>query len=253
MMEHHAMNTAPNHDTTVVINEYQQPIGRPVPGWTPRGEPPRTPLAGRYCRVEPLDPNRHAQALYQAYCAAPDGSDWTYLSSGPFSDFASFHAYLTRTAESVDPLHFAVVDPATGDAVGTLALMRIDRANGVIEVGFIAYSRRLKRTPAGTEAIYLLMKRVFDELGYRRFEWKCDSLNAPSRSAALRYGFQYEGLFRQAVVYKGRSRDTALFSIIDGEWPAIRAGFEQWLAADNFDAQGHQREPLGKLIAAQRT
>jgi RimJ/RimL family protein N-acetyltransferase len=146
-----------------------------------------------------------------------------------------------------DPLHHAIIDVATGKAVGTAALMRIDPAHGVIEIGSIAYSPYLKRSRAGTEAMFLFMRRVFDELGYRRYEWKCDSLNAPSRRAAERYGFQYEGTFRQAIVYKGRSRDTAWFSIIDRDWPVIRAGFEQWLAPENFDAAGNQRRSLASL------
>jgi RimJ/RimL family protein N-acetyltransferase len=139
-----------------------------------------------------------------------------------------------------------VVDQATGNAVGTLSLMRIDPAHGAIEVGNVTFSPLMKRTPVSTEAQYLLMKFVFDALGYRRYEWKCDALNAPSRQAALRLGFSFEGIFRQAVIYKGRSRDTAWFSIIDSEWPARRAAFERWLAADNFDASGQQRSKLAQ-------
>ncbi|AOJ85088.1 acetyltransferase [Burkholderia sp. MSMB617WGS] len=233
-------------------NEFGQPIGAPVPGWQPRPAPPRTPMQGRFCRIEPVDASRHADDLYAAYALAADGRDWTYMSAGPFADAASYRAYLAKAAETDDPLHHAIVDLATGKAVGTCALMRTDRANGVIEVGFVAYSPLLQKTCAGTEAMFLLMQRVFDELGYRRFEWKCDSLNAPSRAAALRYGFAYEGLFRQAVVYKGRSRDTAWYSIVDREWPALRSAFGQWLAAGNFDERGRQRQPLATLIAAAR-
>ena len=143
-----------------------------------------------------------------------------------------------------DPLVHAIIDPANGGAVGVASLMRIDAPAGVIEVGGINYSPRLQRRPAATEAMYLLMRRVFDELGYRRYEWKCDALNAPSRAAAQRLGFRYEGLFRQATVYKGRNRDTAWFSIIDSEWPALRAAFEQWLDPANFDVDGRQRQSL---------
>jgi len=148
-----------------------------------------------------------------------------------------------------DPLFHAVVDERSGDAVGVLAYLRIDPQNGAIEVGHINFSPRLQRTPAATEALYLMARRAFDELGYRRYEWKCDSLNAPSRRAATRLGFQFEGLFRQAGVYKGRNRDTAWFSILDAEWPALRTAYEQWLASENFDADGRQRRSLGDLIA----
>lgn len=174
-------------------NAFGQPIGAPVPGWQPRPAPPRTPAQGRFCRIEPVDPGRHADDLHAAYATAADGRDWTYMSAGPFADAESYRAYLRKAAETDDPLHHAIVDLATGKAVGTFALMRADRANGAIEVGFVAYSPLLQKTCAGTEALFLLMRRVFDELGYRRFEWKCDSLNAPSRAAALRYGFTYEG------------------------------------------------------------
>jgi RimJ/RimL family protein N-acetyltransferase len=230
-------------------NEFGQPIGFEVADWKPRPLPPRTAMIGRHVRVEPVDVERDAAALYDAYRSAPDGRDWTYLFVGPFDDFDAYRAHLARMAQTSDPLHYTIIDVATGNAVGTAALMRIDPAHGVIEVGHIAYSPLLKRTPAGTEAMFLLMRRVFDELGYRRYEWKCDSLNAPSRAAALRYGFQFEGIFRQAIVYKSRNRDTAWFSIIDREWPAVRHGFERWLRPENFDANGRQRERLFECIA----
>jgi RimJ/RimL family protein N-acetyltransferase len=209
-------------------------------------------MSGRYCRVEPVDVARDADALYAAYHRTPDGRDWTYMSSGPFTDFADFHRYLTRAAASGDPLHHAIIDRATGNAAGTAALMRVDRTHGTIEIGHVAYSPLLQRTAAGTEAMFLLLKRAFDELGYRRCEWKCDALNAPSRAAAERYGFRFEGVFRQAIVYKNRNRDTAWFSITDAEWPDIRHGFEQWLAPENFDATGRQLAHLGELIGAAR-
>ncbi|MEO7134142.1 MAG: GNAT family protein [Vicinamibacterales bacterium] len=233
-------------------NQFQQPIGPPVSGWTPRALPPRTALIGRYCRLEPVDVDRHAPDLYQAYSEATDGRDWTYLFVGPFSDFASYRDYLTKASAGSDPLHHAIIDLATGKAVGTAALMRIEPAHGVIEVGHITYSPRLQRTPAATEAMYLLMHRVFDELGYRRYEWKCDDNNLRSRAAAVRYGFTFEGIFRQAIVYKQRSRDTAWFSIIDSEWRQIRSGFERWLATENFDAAGRQKQSLSALIAGAR-
>lgn len=225
-------------------NAFDQAIGPALPDWQARPHPPGVTLQGRYCRLEPIDAERHGAQLYRAYAQAPDGRDWTYMMSGPFDDQASYLARARQMQDSRDPLHYSVIDGHSGAALGTLSLMRIDAAHGVIEVGHIAFSPLLKRTRIATEAHYLLMRHVFDELGYRRYEWKCDSLNAPSRQAALRLGFQFEGIFRQAVVYRGRSRDTAWFSIIDGEWPALRSAFTQWLAADNFDAQGQQRQPL---------
>lgn len=230
-------------------NAFDQAIGPALPDWQARPHPPRVTLQGRYCRLEPIDAERHGAQLYRAYAQAPDGRDWTYMMSGPFDDQASYLARARQMQDSRDPLHYSVIDGHSGAALGTLSLMRIDAAHGVIEVGHIAFSPLLKRTRIATEAHYLLMRHVFDELGYRRYEWKCDSLNAPSRQAALRLGFQFEGIFRQAVVYRGRSRDTAWFSIIDGEWPALRSAFTQWLAADNFDAQGQQRQPLGTFRA----
>src|SRR5690606_9253114 len=236
--------------STVTVS--QQPVGQPVHNWTARPRPPREPLAGHYCRLEPMDEARHGDDLYAAFSQTPDDSDWTYTYAGPFADRDSFQAYARKMEASEDPQHYAIVEAGSGRAVGTLAAMRIDPANGVIEVGHVVYSEPLKRTPAATEAQYLLMRRAFDQLGYRRYEWKCDSLNAPSRAAAARLGFQFEGIFRQAIVYKGRNRDTAWFSIIDGEWTAVRSGMEQWLAPDNFDAPGRQRRRLGDLIAAAR-
>jgi RimJ/RimL family protein N-acetyltransferase len=231
---------------TTRLNAFDQPIGPDVPDWTPRQRPARLVLQGRTCRLEPLNVEAHGDSLYDAYCAQTDASDWTYLFVGPFTDAASYRAYLEGAAASTDPQHWAVVDQATGNAVGTLSLMRIDPAHGTIEVGNVTFSPLMKRTPVSTEAQYLLMRFVFDALGYRRYEWKCDALNAPSRQAALRLGFSFEGIFRQAVIYKGRSRDTAWFSIIDSEWPARRAAFEHWLAADNFDTNGQQRSKLAQ-------
>ncbi|MFX1766266.1 GNAT family protein [Paraburkholderia sp. A1RI-2L] len=232
-------------------NEYEQPIGVALSGWTARERPARVSIEGARCRLEPIDVERHAADLFHAYSQATDGRDWTYLTIGPFTDLVSYRAYLTGAAASADPLHYAIVDRASGKAVGTLSLMRIDPANGVIEVGNVTFSPLLKRTALSTEAQYLLMRYAFDELGYRRYEWKCDSLNAPSRRTALRLGFQFEGIFRQAIVYKGRSRDTAWYAIIDKDWPAVKRGFEAWLDAGNFDAEGNQRESLARLREAQ--
>jgi RimJ/RimL family protein N-acetyltransferase len=227
-----------------------QPVGQPLPDWTPRPVPPRTAMQGRFCRLEPLDPGRHARELFDANSLDAGGRNWTYLFVGPFGDFASYRGWLDKVAPGNDPLFQTIIDEASGKAVGVATFMRIDPSNGVIEVGNINYSPLLQRKPAATEAMFLMMRRVFDELGYRRYEWKCDALNAPSRAAALRLGFTFEGIFRQAVVYKGRSRDTAWFSIIDSEWPALKHAYERWLAPANFDAQGRQKQKLGAFIGA---
>ncbi|WP_233271892.1 GNAT family N-acetyltransferase [Paraburkholderia acidiphila] len=229
------------------LNEFQQPIGDPVTGWQPRERPARVTIEGQFCRIEPIDLDRHATDLFEAYGAAADGRDWTYLFAEPFTDFAAFREYLAKAAASSDPFHYAVIDRASGKAVGTFALMRIEPVHGVIEVGSVTFSPRLKQTPVSTEAQYLLMRYAFDDLGYRRYEWKCDSLNAPSRKTALRLGFQFEGIFRQAIVYKGRNRDTAWFAIIDQDWPLVKAAFEKWLSKENFDAHGKQRASLASL------
>jgi RimJ/RimL family protein N-acetyltransferase len=228
------------------------PVGKSLPEWSTRPAPPRTAMEGRFCRLEPLDPGRHAQDLFAANGLDKDGRNWTYLFQEPFADFESYRAWLEQVAKSDDPLFHTIVDTKTGKAVGVATFMRIDRTHGVIEVGNINYSPLLQRTPAATEAMFLMMRRAFDELGYRRYEWKCDSLNAPSRAAALRLGFQYEGLFRQAVVYKKRNRDTAWFSMIDSEWPTLKRAYEQWLAPANFDAGGRQRQNLANLISKAR-
>jgi RimJ/RimL family protein N-acetyltransferase len=233
-------------------NEYGQPIGPELISWTPRPLPPRTPMAGAFARIEPLDVARHAADLYAAYGSAADGRDWTYMFSGPYPTFDDFVAWATTAAASTDPMHHAIIDNSTGKAVGTAAYLRIDATYGVIEIGNIAYSPSLQRSPVATEAMFLFMRRVFDELGYRRYEWKCDHLNARSRAAALRYGYSFEGIFRQAVMYKGRSRDTAWYSIIDSEWPTLRAAYEQWLDPTNFADDGAQRTRLADCIAMAR-
>jgi RimJ/RimL family protein N-acetyltransferase len=224
-------------------NSLGQPVGADLPGWTPRPLPPETPMTGCFCRLEMLDPDRHAADLFAAYALDPDDRHWTYLPYGPFPDFPTYLAYVRERTSRKDPLQHAIVDLATGKAVGVCAFMRMDPANGIIEIGQIRFSSLLQRRPAATEAMYLMMRHVF-ELGYRRYEWKCDALNAPSRRAAQRLGFSYEGLFRQALVTKGRNRDTAWYSLLDWEWPDRQAAFVRWLSKENFDAQGRQRLPL---------
>jgi RimJ/RimL family protein N-acetyltransferase len=228
-------------------NDLGQPVGLPVPGWSPRPGPPRTPMIGRFCTVEPFAPARHAAQLFAAYAEDREGRLWSYLPRGPYAALDEYRRWAEDAAGRDDPLTHAIIDNATGEAVGTAAYMRIEPAVGVIEIGSITYSPVLQRRPAATETMYLMMRRVFDELGYRRYEWKCDSLNAPSRAAAQRLGFQYEGMFRQATMTRGRNRDTAWFSVIDREWPALRTAFERWLDPANFDAAGQQRQSLASL------
>jgi RimJ/RimL family protein N-acetyltransferase len=228
-------------------NHLGQPIGFPILGWTSRQAPPRTPLAGRFCRVEPLDAERHARDLHAANSEDREDRMWTYLPWGTYADFGAYLAAVEAFLHRDNFITYAILAADTGKAVGLASYLNINLSAGSIEVGGITYSPALQRKPAGTEAMFLMMRRVFDELGYRRYEWKCNALNAPSRAAAQRYGFRFEGIFRQAEIVKGRNRDTAWFSIIDSEWPAIKAAFERWLDPANFDSDGGQRESLSAL------
>jgi RimJ/RimL family protein N-acetyltransferase len=226
-----------------VTPDGQLPTGSPLPGWEPRPLPVRTPIIGRYCKLEPLDAEAHAAALHDAYALDESGRGWTYLPYGPFSTAEAFAKWVDEAADSDDPRFFTIVD---GDnvPVGVASYLRIMPAIGTIEVGHIHLAPPLQRTPAATEAMYLMMAHAFEELGYRRYEWKCDALNARSRRAAERLGFTYEGTHRQATIYKGRNRDTAWYSILDSEWPRVRVALEAWLDPANFDAEGVQRVPL---------
>lgn len=205
--------------------------------------PSRDPLVGRYCRLESLSPARHAEALFAANQLDEAGVNWTYLPYGPFPDVATYRGWVDEVSRRNDPLFFAILDLG-GKPVGLASYLRIAPSVGSIEVGHINYSPVLQRQRGGTEAMYLMMRRVFDELGYRRYEWKCDALNAASRRAAQRLGFVYEGTFRQATIYKGRNRDTAWYSIIDSDWPRIRDALQAWLEPSNFDSDGVQRTHL---------
>lgn len=233
-------------------NDAGQPVGFPLPDFRGARLPQGATLQGRFCRLEKLDPNRHAGALFDALSADETGALWTYLPESPPADFEEFQSWMNTASAAADSLFYAVLEQGSGRAVGRAAFMRMAPAAGSIEVGSILYSPRLQRTPVATEAMYLMMQHAFDDLGYRRYEWKCDSLNEPSRRAAQRLGFTYEGLFRQALVYKGRNRDTAWFSIIDQEWPAIRSGYEHWFDPANFDDQGQQKQTLATFIGAAR-
>jgi RimJ/RimL family protein N-acetyltransferase len=201
-------------------------------------------LEGRYCRLEPIDGSRHGEQLFEASTVSDAAERFRWLFEYPPRDRAEFQSWLDKVQVSEDPLFFAVVDKSSGKAAGRQSLMRIDITHGVIEIGAIYWGPLVSRRPAATEALYLFAQYVFDELGYRRFEWKCHNMNEPSKRAAARFGFKFEGVFRQHVVFKGGNRDTAWFSIIDGEWPALRAAYEAWLDPDNFDAAGSQKRTL---------
>jgi RimJ/RimL family protein N-acetyltransferase len=224
--------------------------GSDLSGWTPRPRPTEPVLEGRWCRLERLDPGRHGDSLYEASVAPGADDRFRYLFEPPPADRAAFDAWCERAAAGEDPLFYAVVDAATGRAEGRQSLMRITPEHGVIEIGNIVWGPKIARTRIATEALYLFARHAFDVLGYRRFEWKCNALNEPSRRAALRFGFTFEGIFRQHMVVKGSNRDTAWFAMTDGEWPAIRAGMESWLAPSNFDAEGRQKLPLKVAAAA---
>ncbi|MEZ6100922.1 MAG: GNAT family N-acetyltransferase [Pirellulaceae bacterium] len=240
-------------DDTSSVNEFGQPIGPILADWQPCSPLPRTTMTGKYCRVESLDPDRHVTELFDALCQSDNMASWTYLPYGPFESLDEFDRWLRTDCVHADPLFHAIIDQATNRAVGMASYLRISPLVGVIEVGHIHFSPQLRRTPAATEAMFLMMSRVFDELGYRRYEWKCDSLNDPSRRAALRLGFSWEGIFRQATIYKGRSRDTAWYSITDREWPRIRRAHQTWLSSDNFAPDGRQLQSLSTLAIGSAT
>lgn len=228
-------------------NELGQPVGYPLPNWQAPAWPPRTAMIGRYGRLEPLNPEAHAEQLYQALVKNGDDKCWTYLPYGPFQNFDDFQAWIDEVYVGEDPQFFAIINLESGEAIGITSYLRIEPKIGSIEVGHIHYSPLLQKTPAATEAMFLMMQRAFDELGYRRYEWKCDALNAPSRQAAERFGFSYEGEFRQHTIYKGRNRDTAWFSLLDSEWPTLKHAYEVWLDPANFDASGRQIQSLAEL------
>ena len=234
------------------VNEYGQPIGEALPDWRGAARPSRTPMAGRFCRIEPLDSDRHMEELFDAYAADITGELWTYMSVGPFASLDDFQAWMTTACQSADPLFHALIDKVSGKAAGMAAYTRIVPEAGVIEVGSITYSPMMQRTPLATEAMFLMMQRAFNDLGYRRYEWKCDALNEPSRRAAERLGFSYDGLFPQALVYKGRNRDTAWYSLLDRDWPAVEQAFISWFDPANFDEAGQQKQSLSTFISRER-
>jgi RimJ/RimL family protein N-acetyltransferase len=218
--------------------------------WKPALVPERRALEGQLVSLEPFDAALHRNSLYTSlHDQDGDPSLWDHLPYGPF-DPTGWDAWFADSATSDDPLFFAVVDRATEIALGQASFLRIEPEHGVVEIGHIALGPALQRTPGATEAIFLMARHAFDDLGYRRLEWKCDAQNARSRRAAERLGFKFEGVFRQHMVVKGRNRDSAWFAVIDREWPTVRAAFESWLAAGNFDANGRQRRSLAAIRAA---
>lgn len=226
-----------------------RPMGPIVENWVAPPAPLPAPLQGRYCRLEPLQAEAHAAHLFDAFQGQDDLYD--YLPAGPFHSAAQYHRWVNDVTSDKGVLFFAVFTHEHEAYLGVLSFLRINPAAGSIEVGNINFSEAMQRSPASTEAIYLLMEWAFEN-GYRRFEWKCNALNAPSRRAAQRLGFSYEGVFRQALVVKGRNRDTAWFAMIDSEWPALKEAFRVWLNPANFDASGQQKERLGDVTSLVR-
>lgn len=227
----------------MATNQFGQPVGEPLTTSLPSGPPPTTPISGRFCNVEPLDVEGHVGDLWAEFSSAADDRNWTYLFDGPFDTIDGFRSWLETADQNPGQQPFTIVDRASGRAVGVASYLRIAPPSASVEVGSIHFGPSLQRTPAATEAMFLMMQQAFDS-HYRRYEWKCDSLNAPSRAAARRLGFAYEGIFRQATTYKDRTRDTAWFSIIDTEWPAVRSEFKRWLESSNFTDDGTQRTSL---------
>lgn len=220
------------------------PVGLPVEDWSPRPRPPRETMLGQYCRLEPFSAEKHYLQLFNAYSHDLDARNWTYLPYGPFTSADDFKLWCQEQCTGDDPFFHTVIDQTTNTPTGLASYLRIAPQVGSIEVGHIHFSPQMQGTRIATESMYLMMRRVFDELGYRRYEWKCNALNTPSCRAAERLGFQFEGIFRQAALSRQQNRDTAWFAIIDEDWPRLRAGFEQWLLEDNFDTTGRQVRTL---------
>jgi RimJ/RimL family protein N-acetyltransferase len=226
--------------------------GDPIANPDPAPRPERVAHEGRFARLEPLDVGAHGDALWEVAGDSGADSSWDYLPYGPWSAKEEYLAWLAKQQASVDPLFFAIIDQTSDRAVGVGTFMRITPEARCIEIGHLWFSPRLQKTPTATYAIFLLLRHAFDDLGYRRMEWKCHAMNAASRRAARRFGFTFEGIFYQNVIVKGKNRDTAWYSILDGEWPAIRANFETWLAPENFDENGNQRAALADMNVTRR-
>lgn len=223
----------------------ERPVGPVVDPLPPGSRPDMRPLHGRWVMLEPVSADKHAKDLFASFKDSdPEGNVWTYLGYGPWQSYEQFEAWVREREASRDPWFYAFIHRATGRAVGMGSFMRCDAPNGVIEIGHIWMSPGLQQTREATEVIFLMIRHCFDDLGVRRLEWKCDALNAPSRRAAERFGFHFEGIFRQHLIVKGRNRDTAWFAMLDKDWPRIRAGFERWLRPENFDEKGRQKAKL---------
>lgn len=225
------------------INLYGQTVGDVVPDWKGAAVLPREELVGQYCRLVPLDADSHAADLFDAYAQAPDDRDWTWLASSRPTSVAATAGWIAAKSTDASLVPYAVIEQRSGRAVGLVCFMAIEREHGSVEIGHVTWSPRMKNTVLGTESVWLLLRQAF-ALGYRRVEWKCDSLNTASRRAAERLGFIFEGRFRQKIVRKGRNRDSDWLSMIDSEWPERDAVLQRWLAADNFDEKGQQRKTL---------
>jgi RimJ/RimL family protein N-acetyltransferase len=229
----------------IEINEFKQPLNKKI-NWQPAVNPPRTAMQGEYCRLEPLDVEKHAEKLFASLALDNKGESWTYLNYGPM-DLKQFRDWLHLMIATPQSLPYTIIGNTQQKIVGIAIYSNINTAHGTIEVGHLHFSKLLKRTPAATEAMFLMMQRAFDELGYRRYEWKCNALNSPSRNAAERLGFSFEGIFRNHLIVKNRNRDTAWYSIIDSEWPVLKGKFQRWLSADNFNDDGSQKISLGEI------
>ena len=238
--------------TPAGTNAFGQPVGKPIPSWRGVRRPRPTPMNGQACQLKPTCENSHGGALYDAFATDVQGADWTYMPYGPFLSYADFKSWIHWASSSTDPLFFTTIPLSDRKPEGLISYLNIDTDNGTIEVGHVHFSDKLKRTRAATEALYLMMANVFD-LGYRRCEWKCDSLNMPSRTAARRLGFRFEGLFRNAMVYNGRNRDTAWHSITDTDWHRVKAAISSWLSPTNFNTNGQQIRRLSTMTADQAT
>jgi RimJ/RimL family protein N-acetyltransferase len=230
------------------LNQLGQPLGPLLADWKAPPWPSLETMSGHYCSLEKLDPDRHVDALFMANQLDVVGCNWTYLPYGPFESLSAYRTWVEKDCLGSDPLFFAIIDSNTNSAVGVASYLDIKPTSGSIEVGHLNFSPALQKTCAATEAMFLMMAHAF-ELGYRRYQWKCNALNAPSRTAAQRLGLSFEGVFRQATVSKGRSRDSAWYAAIDSEWPALKAAFLTWLDPANFDDAGKQRTSLSELTA----
>lgn len=252
MREFGIMNTLQEGDevtskSTEQRNEFGQIVGALIKNWQAKQFPPLIVMKGHYCTLEPINIEKHRINLFASLSQDNQRQSWTYLPYGPFDTCEQFQACLIDTASAEDTQLYAILDPKTQLPIGIAGYLRISPEHGVIEVGHLHFSAMLKRTPAATEAMYLMMRYAFDELQYRRYEWKCNSLNQASRHAALRLGFTFEGIFRQSNVFKNHNRDTVWFSIIDSEWPALKSRFERWLDPSNFDYRGNQLVKLQEI------